>query len=263
VCSANEYVFMSLAMTLCTEGDTIRNIIAQFGVGSEGLNVVRVKLNCLAMAFIVVFVAILASIVISFKDSASPIFVFLTAACQIVLVRFVDMIGEPGALCLLPMFFCPGMQSAATFIRTRFSQLPTLAIFWHRFFAHRTWHEDRLAVWANLIILAGLARASATNATGNPYASCVSFQSGGTRDASCVLGLFAGARNSGRGLATRCAGFRQPSMAIPTDAVISRFTTDDAAPILFPHRGILAQVPALVKLTLERMAGMGLEPQLS
>ena len=234
----------------------------------KGLNVMRMKLNRCAIPFVVMCATFLTGVVIVCEYSLAPIAVAFASSGETVLMRYAPLsviVPFVSAAHLLNACWCRRMKDRPTFVGAGFSQIATLAIFGHVLAAYGTGYGNGLAGWANLILMVVFALGGITVAAGS--AGCadpsgMGFEASCAGDTGGVLGLFACTGECRRWFATLRARFRETSVTFPTDTIIGLLTTDNAVPRLLDHSGNIPQLPVLVKFTLERLAGMGLEPRL-
>ena len=207
--------------------------------------------------------AFLAGIVISHKDRCAPSTVFDPVSGNGVLVRFVNMISKAGMGRFLPCLRGGWVKRLPASVRAGLSYLTLLAVLWHWIATYWTGGHDSLAARAYLIEHRGIRRALLADPASNSYATCVGFEPSGTGNASRVPGLLPGPGYSWRGFTTSLTRNRQTMVTPPTNLIVRPTATNFTTPLQLSHRYNLPQLTMLVKLALERMAGMGLEPRLA
>jgi hypothetical protein len=266
VCPTNEGVLVTLAMAIGTKSYTVRNRIPQYRVCGKRFDVVWMKAYCFSVPLVVVCAAILTGVAIALENGSAPSLVFIGSTGEVVLMGCASYAIIVGFLTLVHLtdgFLTWRMQDGATLVGTCLSELATLAVFGHRLFADRTWHTDGAALGAYLIVVVAVLILVAAHLAYNASAAHISSEARGTCNASGTPGWRAGSGDCGYRLTTLCARDRPGSMTVPTNCIICALTADHTASVKSSHSvPSLPHLAALVKFTLERLTGMGLEAHL-
>ena len=223
----------------------------------------RVELDRVPRALMVVSSAVSADVVIPVKDGLAPLAIFHLATRNVVLMGLVDMVGKAGSACLAGLFRGGWMQKPAALIGAGFPQLPLFAVLGHGPTADRADSFDGLTRETDLIEHLGVMGPLTTDPAGNTDTPGVRLEPSGTGYAGRVLRLLACSGNGRSWIAALSARLRQAIVARVAQSIVGLLTTDNASEVVAFHIPNIPQLAACVNFhTLERMAGMGLEPRL-
>lgn len=238
-------MLMFKAMARPTKGNTVRHLISQFWIRSKRLDMVRMQIY--GMSVSAVQVAMLAGIVIAFKDSLAPVSIFYLATGYIVLVGLVNMILPSRCLPSPKTFTGIWMHNLGASCRAYLPEPAALTILWHRLLAH--WARNHLfhALGAHLIEGIKVVCAGMAHLAGYAYTPSVGFQASGARN---TCGIFDGLTQCGyccHLLTAFAARYKCGTVARIANTVVSAIHSTLDAPVLC-HAAIIPQLPDLERI---------------
>lgn len=233
-------MIMATTMALGTKGYSIRDSVPKFGMGSERLDVVRVKSDGLSVS--AALAAILACVIVSVINGLAPAFVFVRSAGDSVLVRLVYVAFPPGFLSALRLFTCSRMSKFRTTSRAELACTATFYKLRHRLFAYRAGGRYVLAIGAKLIKGINVLAALPAHLARLSDAACARLVSSGTGQAGRVFGglshdgdggchLSAGGTRLNVGLVAGWANAVLPAICLTVNTSV------------FSHDAIISQLP--------------------
>lgn len=232
-------------MTRLAKRNAVGCFVSQFWIRGKRLDVMRVQFD--GMAISAAQAAMLAGVVVTLKNGATPELVFYLVAGYAVLVGFVNMPRPFGYLRFLCLFSCGRICQLCAALRADFPEPAALAVFRHRFGAYWTRHGYRHALSAHLVSLGKVVRALSAHFAGYADASGIRLQSGGARNTSRILDRLPQRGNSWRWFTALAAWSKSGMVARITDTIVSAVRPAFDAPVLC-HASIIPQLPDLEKL---------------
>lgn len=193
--------------------------------------------------------AFLAGVIIAFVNRLTPFFVFCIPTCNVVLVRFINMVFKSCFLCLLCLFSCCWMVDFRAFTRAVFSNSASFYVFRHFAFADRAFRFYAFALFAKLVEEIYFVRANPAYGARPTDFMSIRFCAGGTSNASFILSRLSHYRYLRSGFTAIRARDNRIGLTGRTHTENPAvFFTDNTQ--VFSHIAIIPQLPDLKGVTL-------------
>lgn len=213
-------------------------------MGSKRFYVVRVQLDSVTVA--VTCAALLAGVVVAFKNELTPYLVFALIACYSILMALVGVSRPSGFYGFFELFRRGGISNLGATVGANLAQPTALAVFRHWFAADGARNHDTHALSAHLVSLAKIVGALAAYLAFYADAPSICLGASGAGNAGCVFDRLAQGRNRRGWLAALSTRSKGGAVAIITNAVVSAVYSALDASVLC-HTAIIPQLPDLEK----------------